>query len=796
MAAANPSISQITTSPNMVQGVSQQAPSQRRDSQCESQFDCINSVLEGCVARPPGVLVKLLAGKDWTHAFFNETFHGLENYLTGVDASGQPFAIDLADGTLCTVTSTAPNFNYLTAGGDDPKDKLRALVADDFTFLSNRQKTVALTGATSAAKQEILLFFVRATALGATYSVTIDGNTTSHTTSATVVESTSSIASALSSAIAGFAGGSTYTIQQLGSSFTVTKAGGGAMTVSTSDGNGDDYLRAFNGTARSFAQLPAKAPTGLIIKVRGEDNTGNDDFYVQWIGDPSTGYWQETLAPSTATTLDATTMPTALVCTGYRTFEYRQLTWGTRVAGDGISNGKDPSFVGKVVQDMIYHQRRLGLLWYGGTVFSKTDNAFVFFPDTVETLLATAPVDVKVSGGSSMKGPPILDFALQTSESLFLWAQKEQFRVSSGTQPFKQDSVEVFASMAYEYSPKAKPLPVGNFVFLGTDVGKWASLRALQLGTNGIIQGDTDLLSHVPRYVPQGIRELTASETLRRVIIRADGDKTKLFIFDYTYSSTDGWVQTAINTWRIPGGDILWVSLYKNSLRVLQHRAEGVAFLAFDMSSEPVDDDAGAEYLTRLDLRVDETAITGLTFHEDTNTTTFTLPYQPIEEDVLVVTRVDKVGGFTRGRTFPTVSVVGAVVTVTGDLTGYQFYVGQRITSERTASRFYVRSQNGSEPTDEIIVNRYRVSMNNTAYSRLEATLASGETFSETYEGRELGTASAKTGAPSPQEATIEIGVEASSRDVTLRIINDSFLPSAWQNESYDYDPVGWKGAK
>lgn len=792
MAAANPSISQIAITPNMVQGVSQQAPAQRRDSQCQSQFDCINSVLEGAVARPPGVLVKMFLGVDWSDAFFNETFHGPENYLTGVNGAGSPIAIDLADGTGCTITNTAGTYAYLTTGAQTPKDKLRALVVDDFTFITNRAMTVNLSGAVSPAIVNEAIVFIRATSLGATYTVNVQGNIATHVTSATVVDPTAAICADLVGKLNAIAG---LTAQQFGSVFRVALATGAPFTITTSDGNGDDYMRAFNGSARSFDQLPAKAPTGTVLKVRGSNNTGLDDFYVVFVGSPSSGYWQETIAPSTQTTIAATTMPHALVCTAYRTFDYREPSWGTRVAGDGINNGKNPGFTGKVIQDLIYHQRRLGLLWYGGTVFSKTDNPYVFFPDTVEVELATAPVDVKVSGGSSMKGPPIIDFALQTAESLFLWAQKEQFRVSSGTQSFKQESVEVLPSMAYEYSPLAKPLPVGDFVFLSTDIGKYASMRALQMNANGFITGDTDLLSHAPKYVPYGIRELTASDTLRRVIMRGDGDKTRLFVFDYTYSGSQGWIQTAINSWRIPGGNILWASLYQNSLRLLQQRPEGVAYMTFDMSAQAVDSEAGATYLTRLDMRVAEYGVTGLTYTASVKQSSFILPYTPTGPDILVVTRTDKVGGYTRGRSFEVVSVTGNVVIVKGDITGYQFYVGQRITAERTASRFFVRGQTGSAPTDEIIINRYKVSMSNTAYSRLECTTA-GETWMETFEGRVLGSPTGKTGAPSPQDVDIEIAVEAPSSDCTLRIVNDSFLPSAWQNESYDYDPVGWKGAK
>jgi hypothetical protein len=135
------------------------------------------------------------------------------------------------------------------------------------------------------------------------------------------------------------------------------------------------------------------------------------------------------------------------------------------------------------------------------------------------------------------------------------------------------------------------------------------------------------------------------------------------------------------------------------------------------------------------------------------------------------------------------------VVTVDGDLTGSSFYAGQRITAERLESEFFIRSDNGAEPIDEITINRFKVNMAATAYTRIEVTNR-GETVTQSFEGRVLGSPSAVTGTPAPQNVDLDIGVESKSTDVKIRLVNDHFLPSAWQNVAYDFDAVGWKGAK
>lgn len=793
---------------NLIQGVSQQAEQQRRDAQCDSQFDCINSVSDGCQARPPTELVRTYPGLNLTGSFFSETFNGdNENYLTGVRADGVPFAYDLSDGTPCTVTSTAPDLSYLTSGAPSPREKLRGQVVDDFTFMANRQVTVAMAGTQSAAKVNEAIVFLKATSFGTRYRIGLSGPATlavAISTADTQVAPTQGIAQGFLDGIdgpafnvttdpsgSGIDGNQGYTCTRSGSTLRIRRTDGEAFTVSTEDGNGDTQLYAFNGEAQSFSRLPERGFTGSILKVGGENKTQEDDFYVKYIGASSTGRWQETVGPGVKTTINPATMPHALVNTGFRTFEFRRLAWSTRIAGDE-STAKDPSFVGKKLRDVSFFNRRLVLLHMAGVVFSKTDNPYTYFPDTLQTTLATAPVDLKVSSGAK-NGAAVLDFAVLAAESLFLWAQKVQFRVSSGQQSFEQKTVENLPAMAYEYSPNAHPLALGPMLYMSTDAGPWATLRTLQFSSGKLI-GDTDVSAHIGQYIPAGVRILTASETLRQIFMQTDGSANTLVLFNYTFDG-DSFIQTAFNTWRIPGGTILWTSISNNKLRILQQRPEGVALLSVDLTPKAVDPQAGAKYKTRLDNRVAQAQVTGLTYNSTTDTTSFTLPYIPTGTELRVVL-ADTLGARTRGRVYEVVSVVGAVVTVKGNLTGGTFYAGQRIVAERTESEFFIRGESGAEPTDRLTINKFQLSCSDTGYSRIESIPDVGPMRVSEYPARVLGSSSAVTGPPNISTDDFDIDVSELAKEVTIRLVNDSFLPSNWQSAAYDITAVGWKGGK
>lgn len=787
--------------PNLIQGVSQQSAQQRRDSQCEAQFDCLNSPVVGCAARPHAELVAILSGHSTlVGAKFGEIFRDGENYVIGTNATN-PFAYDLADGTVCTITMTEPA-GYI-AGTGTANDRIRLQTVQDTTFIVNRQTAVAMAGTLSASRDPEALAFVRSGAFDTHFALSLSGPGTasgSYVTSATVVDSANprSIVTDWKADIDAAPGG--YTADLYNAVLHIYRADNADFTAFVADGNGHDFAYIIKNFTTSFEKLPAHAPNGYLVEVRGESRTEQDNYWLEFETLPNPGAWHEVIAPATKTSLSATTMPHILTNTGYRAFTYNRASWSTRICGDE-DTAPDPGFVGTKIRDAFYHQGRLALLYPDGCTWSKTRFPYTYFPDTVQTKLATAPIDTDLVPGKSSQGSSQMDFAVQVSDDLYVWSQRCQFRIHSGQEVFKQETIEAPPASAYEYTDGSDPLAVGNSLFFATDVGPFSSMRALQFN-QGKVQGDTQITAHVPRYIASGARWMAASDALGLLFVGSDDDDKAIYVYTYLIENGE-YVVSSWNKWRFPGGQILWGSVNANKLRLLQQRVGQVAYLTVDLTPYVVDTDVGAGYLTRLDFRVNETKVTGLAYNAVANTSSFTLPYTPtvsagqsLTEEVQVVTRKDKVGGFTRGRRFVVTSVVGAVVTVTGNLTGYEFYVGQRITTERTESRFYLRGENGVIPVDRLTVNYFRLYGDRTGYTRVEVITANKETRKYPYEGRTLGTSTAVTETPVLGEFDIKASVGEQAKECTIRVVNDTFLPSHWQTAAWDYTAVGGKGSK
>lgn len=791
--------------PNLVQGVSQQAVQQRRDTQCAVQFDCVNSVLEGAIARPPFEYVgRLSTLTDLAEAFFYELSRGDENYLVGVGLAETPFAINLTTALECSVTWGSPDAYLDTATGFYfPKDQFRAQAIQDVVFLINRAVAPAMaTSPVSSSRNPEALLNCKA----GTYSTYLKLKLVSgaNVINAVVLThpsdysgaSTTYIADNFALAINTTYAAAGFTAVNLGSVLHIYRADNADFTINCDDGNGGEFMIAIKEKVSDFSKLPAKAVNGFILAVSGQNRAAEDDYYVKFVGEPSTGAWQETVAEGLKTTLNPATMPHAFTLTGLNTFTFGTKSWSTRIAGDETTS-PDPGFIGEKPRDIFYHQQRLGLLHDGGAVWSKSRFPFTYFADTVQTILAEAPIDVSLIAGQQGRGTSECDFAVQFDEVLSFWATKAQFRVSWAQDGFRQETVDVPVSTAFEYSRVCDPLGLGSFLYFASDAGPHSTMRSI-MSQGGKARGEVFITGHVPKYLKNGIRWLCGIETMGLLFGVSQNDPGVIYVYNYLYQG-DEYVQSAWNKWRLPGGNILWMGTRGNVLRVLHQRPNGVYLFKCDLTPGAVDEGGSSvEYLTRLDYRLKESQVTSMSYNAGTNRTTLTIPWNNVgDRDVRVVVRSDPVLPLTRprGYEFPVVGGGGAppgrTVEVTGDCTGYQFYVGCEIRAEREESRFAVRGERGVLPVDRLTIDRFTVELSNTGYTRIEVAVPNKDTRSYVYTGRTVGLPGSLLGTPQlgTDDLTAPVGELAEHSTITL--INDSFLPSAWQSASYEYTAVG-----
>lgn len=817
------------TIPNLVQGVSQQAAPQRRDTQCEAQFDCINSPVDGCDSRPGARILRILSGKDWRDRHFYDIRRSKDEHYLVVSGGGEIDVRDLLDGTACTVTPRdGTTAAYLTTS-EAPKDTLLAATIDDHTFIANREKLPAMAAALSPVRQKEAIFYFRAGAYSSTYVIAIilggirytwsyktpdnsvSGNAEYITTgqlAATFYRGLTGYAAPVaSSGSAGSGAGAThegstsgvsapYTATVLnffveinGNVLRVFRTDGLEFSVDSADGNGDAHLKALKGTVPVFSDLPAKCFDGVVLKVKGESKTEKDDYYVRYRAAGTGGYWEETIAPGIAYQLDRATMPYSLVNTDYREFTFGQVEWGNRVAGD-LDTAKTPSFVGKPIYDLAYDNSRLAVVLEGGVVWSKSRDPYVFFTDTAQTALADAPVDYTVSGTREVA---LIRRMVHKAGLTYLWAEQAQFSVTANDKGFAEGNVEIKPSTSYEFAERCPPCAVAQSLYFATETdaegeeSAFTTIRDLYVvGDTRTPPQDTDVTAHVPQYIPAGLRWLSATDTLNMMVGISDEAPNKLFLYNWLISDNSR-VQSAWNTWRLPSGcEILWGTIYRGTLKLIVQRGPDVHLLAVRLAPRQRDPGVtGAKYATRLDLMVSEASTTRV-FNSGTGRTTVTLPYAASEgtpENFVVVGR----DGPLRGYIFKTVSVAGTSVVVEGDCSASPIYLGFRVDSRRAESEFYLRSEKGSEPVDRLQVHAYHFVHADTAYYRAEVKYSNGRESVVPFEGRFLGDPANEFNTVPISTGQLKVPVMSENTQFRLELVNDSPFPSRWTSAKVTY---------
>lgn len=828
------------TIPSLVQGVSQQSAEQRRDSQCEEQFDCFNSVKDGVVARNGADLEAFLVGLDLTTAYTFELFRGIEeHYLVciirpsaGVAASIRVF--DYETGIECTVTPIGTGLLYLNNDPVlyPPRDSFTVQTVDDYSFVANNVVQVGMKGTLSSIRQKEAIVFFKAGGYSLVYKITLVIAGTSYNWTYKTPDNsapinaeyitTNNLASTFylamtgvsppTSSLLGTAGVGTGDGGGSGSGVTsvVTKPGGSPTLASlgfgieingnllriyredgvdflidTSDGAGDSHIAALKDNVKSFSELPQSGFPGVLLQVRGVANSARTDYFVEYVGGvAASGYWRERIGPGVPIDLDDTAMPNALINTGPNTFTFGPVPWSSRLCGDGVNTAKNPGFIGKRITEVFYHKGRLGILTEATADWSKALSPFTHFPDTVQSVLDDAPVGITLAAGNTTA---LLKKTLAVDEGLFLWAQKAQFRVNSGSDPFKQSTVDAPEAGAYEFAEKCNFGKVGSSVYLATEPDDYVTIRSLQFA-NGKLAGDIDVTAHVSDYIPAGARRLSVSDTGQILYVQTDGAPSHLFLYNYVVQDRQV-VQSAWNTWRFPEGTIVRSSVYRDKLYVLLQRETGVAILKLPLSHRKVD--PGGAYQTRLDMRVTESQCV-VTYNAVDNQTVIQPPY-PVsvpEGDTFRVVLRSTFGSARRGKMYPVIGVIApGQVVVEGDLTGAEFYAGFRIDSRREESTFHLRGPEGVVTVDELTIREFRVNHSKSGYYRIEVFQGADRTKVEELHPRIPGISTPAVGVDPPLDTgSLTAGVDMQNIETRIVLVNDTPFPSRWQTSAYTYE--------
>ena len=791
--------------PNLINGVSQQPAALRLASQCEQMVNCMPSPVEGLKKRPPAQHVaKLFAGSAGANRPFTTIVDrdGAIRYLVLIlDNDIKVFGLDGSVKTVAKPDGTS----YLNITGE-PSAVFRVASVADYTFIVNREKTVAMAATTSPTWGTKSMVFIRSADYATTYSITVNATTVTYTTAAAggTVPSTVDIALDLRNSLA-TALGAGWTITASEFIVRITKNDGTDYTLGSSDTRIGTATVPIKGTVDTISDLPTKAEHGFIVKILGAAATGADDYYVKFVANTGSGFgngvWQETVAPAIQYLFDAATMPHVLVRETDGTFTFRKFTWSGRVAGDAIT-APNPSFVGSTIQNVNLFRNRLALLADENVILSAADAYDRFWPESVQAVVDSDPIDL--SAGSRKIN--LLTSSLAFADVLLVFSRNGQFRLSGGNAvaaSLTPKTATITQVTAFEMSQAVDPVIVGRTMYFPVPRGEYGGLREFFLpDASGPVPTSEEVTAAVPRFLPSDLSNLIATAAEEAVYAVSKSQPRRIYLYKFLFQGDDK-LQSAWSYWEFNAGkSVIGIDLIDSDLYAVVQYSDAVYLERIVTHPDAVDTGTTVEML--LDRKTTEASCSvALTTPSGLDTqSTITLPY-PINTST---SNMAVVGRFFAGNTLQHGQVVqvlsstaaggaggNGTLTVRGDLTGAEFFVGELYGMLYEFSTQYLKEQppGGGMAViagPKLQLRTWTMLFDKSSSFSIKVTPRGRDTQTYPYTGFEIGDQEVSLGELALRTSKFRVPVMAQNIEAKIEVVSSSPLPCRLQSAEWE----GW----
>ena len=761
--------------PNLINGVSQQPPSLRLNTQAELQENGLSSVVSGLSKRPSSQHVADLGVISNLDKAFIHTIRRDENefYSLVIDTAGTIRVFD-KDGVSKTVTNNAASY---LSGLTNPNEELSAVSIADATFIINKNTTVAKAGTVSPTRNPEALVYVKNADYASTYRLkltkggitsTVEFATKSSTQASTADTqnaergaSTDLIAQNLDT-FSGTVVNTTYyqnitdgsavsglTLTRYGSVIHVQSTNSTDFVVEVGDSHGGDHLKVFKGETLDFKQLPIEGPNNFVIKVSGDNQKAQDDYYVNF----SDGVWKETVEPNIEIALNASTMPHKLSKLANGNFQFDPASYANRKVGDDDTN-PFPSFVGYKLADIFFHKNRLGVLADENVIFATAGEFlnFGFFRKSTLTIIDSDPIDVAVSSNKVS----ILKHAVPFNEALLLFSDLTQFKVTADP-VLTPETVNVANTTEFETSLRAKPAAAGKYVYFASKRGAWSGMWEYFVDTDTDVNDATEISSHIPEYLNGEIINIQASSNEDMILAQTSNDAKAIYVYRYYWSGREK-LQASWSRW-VFDGDVIGFSFNRADITILIKRGNNLFLEKINLSVDEATEYTTGQFSIHLDRRVIlETG--GLT----------AIPY--IDGNVVYIDQT--------GKIIPLSDVAGKLSN------SERVFAGVPFTFKYQFSEPVIKENNKAITTGQLQLRNYAVVYNNTGFFKVTVAPERRTAYVRTFTGRVVGSAANILNVAAIESGTYRFGVLGKSSETTVTLESDSHLPCIFQSAEWE----------
>ena len=481
-------------------------------------------------------------------------------------------------------------------------------------------------------------------------------------------------------------------------------------------------------------------------------------------------------------------------------------TWSGRIAGDK-KTALEPTFVGRTIQNLNLFRNRLIMLSEENVILSASDDHGRFWPETVQTMVDSDPVDLSC-GGSSIN---ILLSTVAFANTLLLFSRNAQFRLDAGLNvgsALTPKTATITQMTSFDMDISVDPIAVGRNTYFPIPKGNFSGLREFFLpDSSGSVPLSEDVTSSIPRYIPTNLCSLISAVAEDAVAMLSLDQPKRIYLYKFFFEE-DTKLQSAWSYWEVSGAKkIIGAAIKGSDLYVLTeydedgNSSQSGTYLE-KVSLRPEQVDPGTEIEILLDRKITESEVTSTSLNNAGALgveTVITLPY-PINTgaDMIVVGRYEAGNTLLRhGQVIEPLSQTSNTITVLGDLKTQvggktpRFFIGERYTMTYEFSTPYIKEQPQGGGValaagPKLQMRTWTVIFDESSAFELKVTPASRDTNTYPYNGVIVGEAPPLIGDPSVLTGSFRVPVMTSNIDTKIVISSTSPLPCRFQSAEWE----------
>jgi len=481
-------------------------------------------------------------------------------------------------------------------------------------------------------------------------------------------------------------------------------------------------------------------------------------------------------------------------------------TWSGRIAGDK-KTALEPTFVGRTINNLNLFRNRLIMLSEENVILSASDDYGRFWPETVQTMVDSDPVDL-ACGGNSIN---ILLSTVAFANTLLLFSRNSQFRLDAGLNvgsALTPKTATITQMTSFDMDTSVDPIAVGRNTYFPIPKGNFSGLREFFLpDSSGSVPLSEDVTSSIPRYIPTNLCSLVSAVAEDAVAMLSLDQPKRIYLYKFFFEE-DTKLQSAWSYWEVSGAKkIIGAAIKGSDLYVItEYDEDGSSSQSGTylekVSLRPEQVDAGTEIEILLDRKITEAEVTSTSLNNAGALgveTVITLPY-PINTgaDMIVVGRYEAGNTLLRhgqvieplSQTSNTITVLGDLKTVVGGKTP-RFFIGERYTMTYEFSTPYIKEQPQGGGValaagPKLQMRTWTVIFDESSAFELKVTPASRDTNTYPYNGVIVGEAPPLIGDPSVLTGSFRVPVMTSNIDTKIVISSTSPLPCRFQSAEWE----------